>query len=374
MIRPVGAAILLVFTLPMAASAQAGADSGIAVDGAISRAARFLIDQQSADGAWRSHVYGVFKDGTSLTPQIVLCLQSMPRDPETGAAIRRALQYLSSLTDNAERVRPGLMFPAYNAAIISRVQSQHRSTWIEFLRTRQLLGALGWEPGDPEFGGWGYAVSLPHKPRAGFSDPMPSSNLSATLASLEALRDAGVRPEDPAITSALAFVQRCQNSSNEPDPAFDDGGFFFIPDDAAWNKAGVAGTDKLGRVRFNSYGSATADGLRALLDAGLPPSHPRVVAARRWIEAHFDPESNPGVFPPDRRVLRNATYYYYICSLAQALSRIPSAIEWRSAICNGLLHRQDADGSWRNSFTDGKEDDPLVATPQAITALIICRQ
>src|SRR6266851_4434020 len=32
------------------------------------KAADFLVSQQSKDGAWRSDVYGTFKDGTALTP------------------------------------------------------------------------------------------------------------------------------------------------------------------------------------------------------------------------------------------------------------------------------------------------------------------
>src|SRR5439155_141086 len=75
------------------------------------------------------------------------------------------------------------------------------------------------------------------------------------------------------------------------------------------NKAGVAGTDRPGRVRYNSYGSATADGLRALIRCGLAPDHPRVEAARRWLESHFSATSNPGRFTEDREVLRDATYY-----------------------------------------------------------------
>ena len=56
---------------------------------------------------------------------------------------------------------------------------------------------------------------------------------------------------------------RCQNfamEGPEADPAFDDGGFFFTPTDPVRNKAGAAGTDRRGQVRYHSYGSATADG------------------------------------------------------------------------------------------------------------------
>ena len=38
-----------------------------------------------------------------------------------------------------------------------------------------------------------------------------------------------------------------------------------------------------------------------------------------------------------------------------------------------LLRRQNPDGTWRNAFTDAKEDDPLVSTPWAAAALAVCR-
>ena len=44
------------------------------------------------------------------------------------------------------------------------------------------------------------------------------------------------------------------------------------------------------------------------------------------------------------------------------------------ALAREIVSRQQPDGSWRNRFTDAKEDDPLVATPLAAAALVICRQ
>src|SRR5262249_51357884 len=66
-------------------------------------------------------------------------------------------------------------------------------------------------------------------------------------------------------------------------PASDDGAFFCAPGDPPRNKAGVAGTAHRGRERFASYGSTTADGLRALLACGLPRDGARVTAARHWL-------------------------------------------------------------------------------------------
>ncbi|MFL5338631.1 MAG: hypothetical protein ACJ8F7_00555, partial [Gemmataceae bacterium] len=38
------------------------------------KAAEFLISKQSTDGAWRSDLVGTFKDGTALTPLVLLAL------------------------------------------------------------------------------------------------------------------------------------------------------------------------------------------------------------------------------------------------------------------------------------------------------------
>jgi hypothetical protein len=122
----------------------------------------------------------------------------------------------------------------------------------------------------------------------------------------------------------------------------------------------------------------TCDGVRALLACGLPPDHPHVVAARRWLEKHFTVSSNPGDFERDREVIRDATYFYYCWSLAHALTRLQideiHGVDWREALANELISRQRDDGSWINGFTDTKEDDPLIATPFAAAALAICRE
>jgi squalene-hopene/tetraprenyl-beta-curcumene cyclase len=193
-----------------------------------------------------------------------------------------------------------------------------------------------------------------------------------------------VPAEDPAIRKALTFVERCQNVAADDragDPRFDDGGFFFTTTDPVRNKAGIAGKDRLGRTRYHSYGSATADGLRTLLRCGLAKDHPRVVAARGWLERHFSATSNPGTFEPAREVDRDATYFYYTWSVAHAFRALGVAeiqsngqrIAWAEALASELIRRQRNDGTWSNRFTASKEDDPLVATPFAAGALGICR-
>src|SRR5262249_54495526 len=132
----------------------------------------------------------------------------------------------------------------------------------------------------------------------------------------------GCPANDPAFRRALTFVERCQNyalDSADEKQHGDDGGFFFIYDDAIRNKAGLLDTRGAGRTRFASYGSTSADGLRALLLCGLTPEHGRVQAARTWLRNSFSATEQPGKFTPERALGRPALYYYYCWSVAHAL-------------------------------------------------------
>ena len=453
------------------------------LDRSITSAARYLVRKQSADGAWRSETYGCFKDGPSLTGLVMSAMFFMP--PSTGSgwgpavmkqSYKRGAGYLVRMVAPEGSIRAGkygLNFPVLSAASASRVvvllertpeNLAAQQAWLRFLRGYQLNAALGWSPSDPEFGGWGFSLKPPRKPKPGeLREDFAESNMVATIFAIGALRSAKTPADDPVWKDVLAFVQRCQNypdtSNTKPvilseaknpssekqilrdaqndtsgekqiprdarndrvgDARFDDGGFFFIPTDPLQNKAGIAGKDSRGRTRFHSYGSMTADGLRALIRCGLPPDHPRVVAARKWLEAHFSVEHVPGVYEPDRKVLRDATYYYWCWSVAHALGEMgtgsasgpkatakhsesagcasgpkatakhsesagyasgPEATtkhsqysRWAEALAEELIKRQRPDGSWANRFTDAKEDDPLVATSWAAAVLAICRE
>jgi hypothetical protein len=362
------------------------------IDRALAAAVHFLRGRQSPDGAWRSEVYGVFREGDSLTPLVLHTLLAASADGES-AAVRRGSAYLAALIrpDGPGGVR-GLNYPAYTAALSGAVLShpcnsthgQARAAWLGYLKERQLTEALGWHPSDPEYGGWGYAHGLPRKPPPGQpAPPFTESNLSATVFALEALQAAGALDE-PTRERAQHFLGRCQNY--QPDPArhdarFDDGGFFFIGDDPLRNKAGVAGRDRDGRQRYSSYGSTTADGLLGLLACGLSPASPRPAAARQWLAEHFSVAVHPGTFAADRRAVQASVYYYYCRSLARALGRCgirevetpAGPVPWAEALAEELRQRQRPDGSWVNHAVEVREDDPIVATALAAAALAVCR-
>ncbi len=349
------------------------------VDRAVAAGTRALIAAQSPDGAWRSRTYGVFKDGASLTPAVLKALAFAPAVEGIEDARLRGARYL------AARVRPdgsidegrfGIVYPVYfdaaSTIALSKIHApdgrEAQAALLADLRSRQLVEPLGWRPDDPAFGAWGYAP----EPSARRDDGRAvDADLSSTLFAVGALRLGGATADDPAIVKALRFVERCQDF-DPSDPARSDGGFFLTPTDPARNKAGASPSG-----RFHSYGSATADGLRALLRCGLPPDHPRVLAALGWLKRNFSTSTVPGTFEGSREDDREATYFYYCWSLAHAFrslgvrtfERDGRKVDWAAEIADELLRRQRPDGTWSNRFSASKEDDPLVATPFALGAL-----
>jgi squalene-hopene/tetraprenyl-beta-curcumene cyclase len=368
------------------------------IDTALGRAGVYLVSAQDDDGAWRSQAYASLRGGPALTPYVLSSLFYLPQTgPAAAGSYRKGVEYLVQFVDENGRVRPDapeMLYPVYTTTMASRVvplldrgpaNLAAQRAFLTFVRERQLTESLGWNPDESEYGGWGFSLVMPRKPPPDEPrDRFLESNLSATLFGVAALRSADVKLEDPAYGSALVFVRRCQNfpaDRQRRDPKFDDGGFYFMPGDMYQNKAGVAGEDRFGRERYHSYGTMTADGLRALVRCGLKNDHPRVVAARRWLEQNFSATDNPGEWEPDRAVLQNATYYYWAWSVSHALmglgiEQIETAdgkVRWAEVLAEELLRRQKDDGSWINQYTDSREDDPLVAVPWAAAALAVCR-
>src|SRR5262249_29181927 len=293
------------------------------------KASGWLASIQSHDGAWRSYVYGTFKDGTALTP---LALHALLLADPKNQAIPSAAKYLAQMAQSDGTIKPpekhGFDFPLYTSALsvtaLSHASlaeySKARDGWLNYLKQRQLTEQHGWKPADREYGGWGYCHGLPLKPKPGaLIPPMTESNLSATTFALSALRAAGVPASDPIFVKAMTFVKRCQNWTDDEanrDLKFDDGGFFFIYDDPIRNKAGLARNGDGGQ-RYHSYGSVTADGLRCLAMCGEPIDSPRRTAAAAWLRKNFRPDKCPGPFGEKMELNRSAVYFYYTMSMAQ---------------------------------------------------------
>ena len=368
------------------------------VEQALRRGRDFLVSQQAQDGHWGSKTYGILRTGSSLTPLVVRALVSsskpaahFKRPYQTG---RRYLIKMSETEQDGKSELKQLAYPVYGSALalqILRSSSDQREdaamkAYRQLLRSHRHSPKLGWKPQDAAYGGWGFTDEPPRRPEGAPLYFVAGPNLSATVEALLA------NEADPKLLSneereqVAVFIRRCQNL--RPDSSSSrDGGFFFSPTDIMRNKADDAfPSAENPPTTFNSYGSATADGLLALLLLDDRQDQQAVEQARDWLIEHFDPDRHPGKFVKSRERFRDAYYFYYVHRLVDVFARLEEKkllrrskllggkpLDWAPKIADALLQRQRADGSWKNAFNDGKEDDPIIATALAVIALEKCR-
>jgi hypothetical protein len=343
---------------------------------AAARALEFLFAHQQDDGGFRSDVHGVLKPGYSLAATVLLVCALLPeplRAPHRDG-IARALRFLENATDREGAIGLGgevVDYPCYTSAhylhALVRLRppgsAERIAQQIARLRRLQLDEDEGWQPSDFAYGAFGFGVR---------SEPRPLGaelvDVSLVASVVEALRAAGVGAADPVIVRARAFVARCQRLRSEADPG-GDGGFFFTPEpDFRASKAGLEkGADGVERPR--TYGTATGDGIRALLLCGAGAADPGLAAARAWLERHLDFEHVPGLprdaAPPVEPALR----FYWWATLARTLRALGWPGGWREQLVAAVAKHQRADGGFAGFSDLMKEDDPVVATCLALLAL-----
>jgi squalene-hopene/tetraprenyl-beta-curcumene cyclase len=249
----------------------------------------------------------------------------------------------------------------------------------QFLKTTQLDEGEAKGREDPAYGGLGY----------GGDNSRP--DLSNTSFFIEALRDSGLPPDDPALQKALIFVSRCQNLKSEfndlPQAGkVNDGGFVYNPAagdenrggrEGARSKAAKGGADPTARagagagdMGLRSYAGMTYAGLKSMIYAGLTQNDPRVKGAIAYIKAHYTLEENPG------QGQRGLYYYYQTFAKAMALLGKPTFVDlegkehdWRAELIAALAKRQNANGSWVNRDDRFMEGDSHIVTSFALLAL-----
>ena len=239
-------------------------------------------------------------------------------------------------------------------AVIEGPEDPRVQDGVAWLKKAQWDGVEGHTPESNWYGGAGYGKH--QRP-----------DLSNTQTMLDALRDAGVPPEDEAFQRALAFITRAQNrsESNPASWAGDDGGFVYTPAGEGESKR----ESEVGSLR--SYGSMTYAGFKSLLYAGLDVDDPRVQAALDWLRRHWTLEENPG--------LGSQGYFYYLHVMSRALRAFGQDSitdnsgkihDWRRELAERLLALQEPDGSWVNRSSDRwLEGESCLATAYAVLAL-----
>jgi hypothetical protein len=232
-----------------------------------------------------------------------------------------------------------------------------RERMTAWLRSRQFSAENGWEVGHPAHGAWGIGGPVRRPPHTGHLD------LSMTRHALEALASSGADARDPALRAGRAFLDRLRG---------EDGGFHFSTVVLEANKAGPAAPP------FRSYGTATADGCLALLACGFGPADERVRKALGTLVAGHRPDAVPGFPDGEPKRWEDAMVNYYRAASAEAFRRLgvteaPAGRDWRKDLEAAVAAEQAGDGSLRSRSFLMKEDDPLIATTLALSALLSSR-
>lgn len=322
----------------------------------------FLRTTQSDDGSWTSPTApGV----SGLITTALLKSGVSPADP----MMEKALKHLATFIhedggiyekDSGHRnYETSICLMAFQAANAKGRFDKEVANARDFLKKLQWDESEDVKPDDVRFGGAGYGRS--QRP-----------DLSNTAFLLEALKAAGVGPDDPAMKNAIVFVSRCQNLESEHNTTpfaskVNDGGFYYTPAGGGNSQAGP--TDNGG---LRSYASMTYAGLKSMIYAGVDAKDPRVQAAFKWLQKHYSLDENPG--------MGQAGLFYYYHTFAKALDTMKLKTledatgkqhDWRTELTNHLLSLQKENGGWVNPEKKWMEGDPNMATAYALLTLAV---
>jgi squalene-hopene/tetraprenyl-beta-curcumene cyclase len=358
---------------PVAARAQAPAAAQAAIDKGLA----YLRAQQLPDGSWATPT-----QPPAITALVLKAMVESAGSADPAAIDKGFAALLANQQPNGGIYRDALA--NYNTAIaVTALAAAPNGKYkpqvdraIAFLRTLQWTDTIDQAPSaerkpvdkkDPRYGGFGYGSAK------GNGRP-DGSNVQIAM---DALHDAGVKPDDPAFAAAVAFESRLQNHSETNDQAWasDDGGFIYT-DANGGSSNGGAYTGPDGKQHFRSYATMTYAGLKSMIYAGLGHDDPRVKAAWGWITRNWTWDEVPGlVRKPPATATSGLFYYFHTASRALAAYGEPVVTDaqgnkhdWRVELSAKLISMQRPDGSWLGE-SRWMENNPTLVTAMAVLAL-----
>jgi len=372
--------VLSVYGLQAAYAPEATAPEAVPapprMDAEYERGVDFLLAARGASGMWE--MYGQVEPGISALAASALL--GSPREDARAVALQ-VLDFLLGLQKPDGSIHGGHHAVYTTSVAIGALLAGGRDEdlsavgrAVRYLRVTQADEGEGYSEDEKFYGGIGYGGDL-------------RPDLSNLQFALQAMHDAGVKPEDDAFQRAVRFLERSQNRSEsntgtyydqgDPRPvrAGDDGGATYYPGNSMAGNA----EQPDGTLVARSYGSMTYALLKCYVFAGLDTEDPRVAAAVDWIRGHWTLEVNPGFDAmKDPRAGLQGLYYYYL-SLAQALDAAGIEVietvsgrrhPWRAELAAKLTTLQQRDGSWVNAEAPRwYEGNPVLCTAYVLNAI-----
>jgi squalene-hopene/tetraprenyl-beta-curcumene cyclase len=341
-------------------------------DAVVEKALGYLRAAQGEDGSWSRDkslgVTGVVLTGVLETGKL------SPREPMVAKGLKYVESLINPQTGHIAGKDPKVQLQNYVTcvnlmALVAADRDSYKTVVddaAKFLRKLQWDEEEGKTPQDDFYGGAGY-------------DSKSRPDLSNTQVFLDALKKAGVPPDDPAYKRALTFVSRCQNLKGENNDQpwagkVDDGSFIYSAAAGGQTKS----QDNPGpNGELPGYGSMTYAGIKSLIYCGVSKDDPRIKKAYEWIQKNYTVDANPGM--PQIRSQWGLFYYYHTmakCLDVLGVDYVTDAKgvkhDWRADITVALAKRQRPDGSWAND-SHWMEADPNLVTGYALMALAHCK-
>lgn len=329
---------------------------------ALNKGFAWLRATQSTDGSWSDKRF----PGMSA---LALWAMANAAIPENAHAAEKAEAYLIACAQPDGGIyvpiprRRGGGLGNYNTCLCltalhaAGAKDRHASV---LLAARSYIASTQIETEGLHEGGFGYDKSSPRE-YTDLNNTLYAIDAMRLTQDLEEMRPGNQKKVDINWEAAKQYVLSMQQLQGE-----DAGGFLYnreVP------RAQTATPEK---PQLKAYGSMTYAGLLAMLHCKLSRDDPRVRSVYQYIGKHWTLDENPGQ--------GNQGLYFYYDILARALTTAAvehitledgTVLDWKEALAQALIQRQNPDGTWVNENNRFWEADPVLSTSYALLALTL---
>jgi squalene-hopene/tetraprenyl-beta-curcumene cyclase len=333
------------------------------------KAIAYLKKSQNADGSW-----GDAKLARAITGIVVTGMIQTGKATADDPTVAKALKFIETLVNTKEghiagkdaKINLHNYVTCVNVMALQAANKPEKykpivGDAVKFLRQLQWDETENKTTKDDFYGGAGY-------------DSKSRPDLSNTQFFIDALKDAGIGSDDPAMKKALVFISRSQNFKSEFNDQpwagkFNDGSFIYSTAAGGATRANDdPNSDLIG------YGSMTYAGIKSMIYCGVSKEDIRYKKALEWVKKNYSVEVNPGM--PPQNAQRGLYYYYH--TMAKTLSAMEVTEfeddkgvkhDWKKDLFEALKKKQKPDGSWINATDRWMEGDPKLVTGFSLMAL-----